>query len=49
MSDAQARLIVNTIRKGNLEASVALLKTFGLVKLVRQKKPEYEWLNPGEL
>lgn len=44
MSDSQARQIVKTIQKGNVEASVALIKTFGLVKLQKPKRPVYQWI-----
>lgn len=43
MSDRQARLIVKTIQKGNFEASVALMKTFGLTKLQTADRPQYSW------
>lgn len=43
MSDSQARQIVKTIQKGNFESSVALIKTFGLVKLEKVKRPQYKW------
>jgi hypothetical protein len=48
MSDRQARKIVKIIRNGNEEASIALLKTFGLVKLIKPKLPVYYWLKPEE-
>lgn len=51
MSTRDAAFIVKTIRKGNDQASIALLKTFGIVRLQKMsfpkiKKPSYYWLKP---
>lgn len=44
MTHKEANLIVKTIRKGNDVASIALLKTFGIVKLMRQEPSKfYKW------
>lgn len=43
MSDRQAKFIVDKIQKGNREASIALIKTFGLVKLSKCHRPQYYW------
>jgi hypothetical protein len=55
MSTKQARAIVDKIQRGNYEASVALIKTFGLIapgKWPRKKyvtRPNYYWLKPEVL
>lgn len=55
MSTKQAKAIVDKLRRGNYEASVALIKTFGLIapgKWPRKKyvtRPNYYWLKPEVL
>lgn len=44
MTNEEANLIVKTIKQGNDVASIALLKTFGIVKLMRQEPRKfYKW------
>jgi hypothetical protein len=55
MSTKQAKFLVDKIKGGNYEASVALIKTFGLIapgKWPRKKhvtRPNYYWLKPEVL
>lgn len=42
MTDKEANLIVKTIKQGNDVASIALLKTFGIVKR-HEPKRFYKW------
>jgi len=43
MTTKQAEIIVTKIQGGNFEAAVALIKTFGLIKLHKPKRPVYQW------
>lgn len=51
MSTREAAFIVNTIKKGNDQASIALLKNFLIVqnktiKFPKINRPSYYWLKP---